>query len=41
MKKSKKLARKLACRIKDWEATIARSKLDAKSFRKPGSTKKG
>lgn len=38
MKRAKKLKRKLLSRIKDWEATIARSKLDAKAYRKPGST---
>jgi hypothetical protein len=39
MKKSKKLKKKLASRIKDWEETVARSRLDAKAYRKPGSNK--
>lgn len=41
MKRSKKKARKLATRIKDWESTIAKTRLDAKAFRKPGSANKG
>ena len=39
MKQSKKLKRKLATRIADWENTTQNSKKDAKAFKKPGSNK--
>jgi len=41
MRRSKKLQRKLASRIKDYENTVARSTTDAKAYRRPGSVKKG
>lgn len=40
MKRSKKLARKLLVRIKDWEQTTQNTKgKDSKAYRKPGSNK--
>lgn len=38
MKRAKKLKRKLASRIRDWENSVGQGK-DAKAFRKPGSNK--
>lgn len=39
MKKAKKLKRKLASRIRDWENMTQSGKKDAKAYRKPGSQK--
>jgi hypothetical protein len=41
MKRSKKLERKLASRIRDWENMVNKSAELKKAFRKPGSTRKG
>lgn len=37
MKRGKKLAKKLSSRIKGWEDTNTRSKVDGKAYKKPGS----
>ncbi len=37
MKRSKKLKRKLATRIADWQNTVGQK--EAKAYRKPGSNK--
>lgn len=37
MKRGKKLARKLAARIKGWEETVRSAKADEKAWKKPGS----
>ena len=38
-KRGKKLRRRLATRIKDWEDTMARAKVDQKAWKKPGALK--
>lgn len=40
MKRSKKQLKKLEARIRAWNETIQRSKVDTKAYKKPGSLSK-